>query len=272
VGCLEHGARKERCSIHREFFSQLIKAVQVKSNGAMRSVALFHIAFFHAMPENRTVIEIVSGEKRMVPKYSLTFHEAEEPITGFVTKFGGQPIWYGEPQWPLSRSTGEPMEFICQIALDPHLFGNIPGRMAYLFMAEDGDTWDPESGDNAVIIQPGICDMPVEPLLTGPVSIEGEFAVELTPGEDPDSLVEDEAVHASEEAWEEFTAHWNEDKIGGTPAFLQGPEFPANGNWKLLLQLDSTNDLFWVNFGDAGVGYAFLSEDGTRGKFLWQCL
>jgi len=27
---------------------------------------------------------------------------------------------------------------------------------------------------------------------------------------------------------------------------------------------------FEVNFGDAGVGYAFLSEDGTTSKFLWQ--
>lgn len=225
----------------------------------------------------------------MVPKYSLTFHEAQEPINGFVTKFGGQPTWYGEPQWPLSHSTGEPMEFICQVALDPHLFGDIPGRMAYIFMADDGETWDPDAGDNAVIIQPGNCDIPTRPLLTGPtlqkwvappsggpgsrlVPVPCECTVELTPGEDPDALIEDEAVHASEEAWEAFTAHWNEDKIGGTPAFLQGSEFPANGNGRLLLQLDSANDIFSINFGDAGIGYAFLSEDGTRGKFLWQCL
>jgi hypothetical protein len=26
-----------------------------------------------------------------------------------------------------------------------------------------------------------------------------------------------------------------------------------------------------INFGDAGIGYAFISEDGQVGKFLWQC-
>ena len=241
----------------------------------------------------------------MVPKYSLTFHEAQEPITSFVTKFGGQPAWYSEPQWPLSRSTGEPMEFICQIALDPHLFGDIPGRMAYIFMANDADeyvdfTWDPDAGENAVIIQPGSCDLPTKPLVEGPtlytreypspekkswqvwkksgeerISVPCEFAVELTPGEDPDSLIEDETVHASEEAWAAFTAYWNEDKIGGTPAFLQGvpqEKLLEKGNWRLILQLNGRDEPFFLNFGDAGIGYAFLSEDGTRGKFLWQCL
>jgi hypothetical protein len=38
------------------------------------------------------------------------------------------------------------------------------------------------------------------------------------------------------------------------------------------MQLNANKDIFEVNFGDAGIGYAFLSEDGTRGKFLWQCL
>ena len=28
---------------------------------------------------------------------------------------------------------------------------------------------------------------------------------------------------------------------------------------------------FSVNFGDAGVGYAFMNADGTEAKFLWQC-
>ncbi len=98
------------------------------------------------------------------------------------------------------------------------------------------------------------------------------MAVEVTAGEDPDSIIEDEQVHASEEAWAQFTKLWSESKIGGTPAFLQYPEYPGEGNWRLLLQLDSVHVPFSVNFGDAEVGYAFLSEDGTSGKFLWQCL
>jgi hypothetical protein len=28
---------------------------------------------------------------------------------------------------------------------------------------------------------------------------------------------------------------------------------------------------FYINFGDAGVGYAFLDASGSRARFLWQC-
>jgi hypothetical protein len=28
---------------------------------------------------------------------------------------------------------------------------------------------------------------------------------------------------------------------------------------------------FYIDFGDDGVGYAFISKDGHRAKFLWQC-
>jgi uncharacterized protein YwqG len=227
----------------------------------------------------------------MRPKYSLTFHEVQQPITEPVTKFGGQPTWLTAHQWPLSRSTGESMRFICQIALDPQVFGEIPGRMAYLFIADDedsfvDDTFDPDSGENAVIIQPGTNEIPTQPLLTGPtlykmvsrpsekylVPESCEFTVEISPGEDPEVIVEDEHAHESPQAWAQFTELWSEIKIGGTPAFLQGPEFPEDGNWRLLLQLDSANVPFYVNFGDAGVGYAFLSQDGTSGKYLWQCI
>jgi uncharacterized protein YwqG len=224
----------------------------------------------------------------MRPKYSLTFHEVHQPITKPMTKFGGQPTWFTTPQWPLSRSTGEPMQFICQIALDPQVFGEIPGHMAYLFMADEEScvdgTFDPESGENAVIIQPGTSEIPTQPLLTGPslykmvsrpsekylVPQSCEFAVETSAGEDPEGIVEDEQSHESPQAWAQFAELCSEIKIGGTPAFLQGPEFPAGDNWRLLLQLDSTKVPFYVNFGDAGVGYAFLSEDGTSGRFLWQ--
>jgi uncharacterized protein YwqG len=181
------------------------------------------------------------------------------------------------------------MRFLCQVALDPHVFGEIAGRMAYLFITDGetfvDDTFDPDGGENAVIIQPGTSEISTQPLLTGPslykmvshsseeklVPESCEFAVETSPGEDLEVIVEDEQSHSSPQAWTQFTELWSEIKVGGTPAFLQGPEFPRGGNWRLLLQLDSANVPFSVNFGDAGVGYAFLSEDGTSGKFLWQC-
>ena len=226
----------------------------------------------------------------MRPKYSLLFHEVQQPIIDPVTKFGGQPTWIAPPQWPLSRTTGKPMRFIGQIALNSHIFGEIAARMAYLFMTDDetfvDKRFDPDGGENAIIIQPGIGDIPTQPQLTGPtlykmvsdlsgkrlVPLSCELAVEKIPGEDPEVIVENEHAAASDETGTQFTALWSEIKIGGTPVFLQYPEYPGEGNWQLLLQLDSASVPFSVNFGDAGVGYAFLSEDGTSGKFLWQCL
>lgn len=63
------------------------------------------------------------------------------------------------------------------------------------------------------------------------------------------------------------------NKIGGLPNFLQFKELPdgKEENWNLVLQLDSTSVPFCLNFGDSGVGYAFISNDGKTGKFLWQC-
>jgi hypothetical protein len=171
------------------------------------------------------------------------------------------------------------MRFICQIAMEPEIFGGGVGRMAYLFMTDgeefvDG-TYEPDGGENAVIIQPDGNNVATEPLDTGPSlysmeETEGadllhpvprEFAVALEPGADPEHGFEDD----------EDGVAYEEVKIGGTPIFLQGEEYPAGGGWRLLLQLDSATVPFYVNFGDAGVGYAFISEDGRSGKFLWQC-
>lgn len=212
-------------------------------------------------------------------KYTVSFHPASAPITEPVTKFGGQPVWIAEPEWPLSKKTGKPMRFICQVALEPEIFGDIANRMTYLFMTDgeeyvDG-TWDPHGGENAVIVQPHGNNVATKPVATGPSlyqmrekegseflhPVPCEFSVELKMGADPDRGFEDDVDGSA----------FEEVKIGGTPVFLQGEEYPGNGEWHLLLQLDSVTVPFYVNFGDAGVGYAFISKDGRTGKFLWQC-
>jgi hypothetical protein len=85
----------------------------------------------------------------------LILSRASSPVKEPVTKFGGLPVWVDQPAWPSSRSTGKPMLFIGQIVIEPELFGVPEGRMAYLFMSggEGGETWSPDSGENAVIIQ-----------------------------------------------------------------------------------------------------------------------
>jgi hypothetical protein len=158
----------------------------------------------------------------MKKKYTITFHEVQTPITEPVTKFGGQPVWITEAQWPLSRRLGIPMQFICQIKLYPELFGPLEAQMAYIFMTDHIDidpywTSEPDEGENAVILQPGAWSGPTLPLTEGPslyrwipntarwwrikrlqkriprsswywshIKLPRECAVELHPGEDPE--------------------------------------------------------------------------------------
>jgi hypothetical protein len=219
---------------------------------------------------------------------SIEFILVSDPIVGLVTKFGGQPTWVTEPQWPLSKTTGNPMRFICQIALEQEIFPQALGRMAYLFMTDEekyvDGTWEPDGGENAVIIQPGECAVPVTPLTRGPtlcewVQVPGErllqpqpreYAVGLTRAQDPEFCPTSERTSWSHDTFERYASALDGNKIGGSPIFLQGDEFPGPGEWRLLLQLDATRVPFFVNFGDAGIGYAFIDPSATAGKFLFQ--
>ena len=145
------------------------------------------------------------------------------------------------------------------------------------FMTEEDDeefvdgTYDAEGGENAVIVQPGVTDVrvPVRAQATGPTL----FRMVQRPGEDrlhPEPC--EFGVTLREGSDDELQVDGlAENKIAGTPIFMQGDDTPDGGPWHQLLQLDSSSVPFYVNFGDAGVGYAFLHEDGDRGKFLWQC-
>lgn len=224
----------------------------------------------------------------MPKRGSLEFVEVFSPITELVTKFGGQPVWYSTPQWPISRSTGRPMRFICQIALDPKVFGKADSRVAYLFMTDEEDyvdgTWDPDEGENAVIVQPGEPLVRVKPLALGPslyemvIGLERvrhrrpcEFAVRIKVSTEPEFIPEELAKEMEEDDREQYCEAVRGSKIGGAPAFIQSEEFPGEEYHTLLLQLEDGDLPFAVNFGDAGVGYAFLSDDRKSGKFLWQC-
>lgn len=222
----------------------------------------------------------------MVKKHVLAVQAVNEPIVDPVTKFGGQPIWIASPQWPISRSTGEQMRFLGQFRLDPELFGSLPCQMAYLFMT-DGETdvdgtWLPDGGENAVILQPGTPPGSYQERSTGPTLFDVardpddgttrvvpcEYRVHVSVGEDPDYL--DENAFRARGEWNAYYDYVRESKVGGTPAFLQGPESPGPGAWRLLAQVNSTLTPCGINFGDGGVGYLFLSSDGREARFLWQ--
>ncbi len=253
----------------------------------------------------------------MVKKYGVEFVEVDSPITEPVVKFGGQPVWVSEPRWPLSRTTGEQMQFVCQIPLDLEALDGPSGGMAYVFISNDyrvteehradGTTllhvvdrgvdlpiWEKESGENAVVIQPdGTCLVETRPLSSGPslykavdrpadslsfdrtvaVAVAVEYAVRLTPGEDPPAPpYSGERSHwdlEREFAFRDKLLEWGWKKIGGTPYFVQDyANFDFEGTSKLLLlQMDDFVP-FEINFG-GGVCYAFVAANGSEGEFFW---
>jgi hypothetical protein len=215
------------------------------------------------------------------------FPAAAQPVTTATTKFGGQPVWLTGPQWPISAAWDRPMRFVGQIELGPVLGAVGHGKMAYIFVTHadhgedffDPDIIDPDGGENAVIVQPGgDYAGPVRPLATGPGlygrdGSAAELTVDLRPVDEPGSMTDDElqALPGVDPLDQDRHVEWiDADKIGGTPVFFQGDEWPDGGPWRLLLQLDSNWVPFHLNLGAAPRLFAFVSEDGAEGRLLVQ--
>lgn len=49
-----------------------------------------------------------------LPGARLRFVSADGPVREPVTRIGGRPVWLEEPQWPFSRDTGRPFQFVGQ--------------------------------------------------------------------------------------------------------------------------------------------------------------
>nr|WP_236537997.1 DUF1963 domain-containing protein [Spiractinospora alimapuensis] len=172
------------------------------------------------------------------------------------------------------------MRFIAQVRL--------PGpdvRLAYLFM-DDPDFYDSHDRHEpkekyAVVVQPDGAPLGVAtvPLPQGPTlrgyrrdGSEGEpveLAVQIAPYDQP--ALSGEAL----DDWADGTEDDDADdeppgiQLGGRPHWLQGAE-PPGDDWPLLLQIDSAGVVFGINCGDAGIAYAFLDSDYTRGVFFVQ--
>jgi hypothetical protein len=219
----------------------------------------------------------------------MSFHLAPEPITTLITKFGGIPVWLEKAQWPVSRSLNQPMSFIGQIALDKDVFGDIEGKMAYLFISERRAlrgpyTFEPDSGENAVIVQPGNNTIhTTRPLNEGPriYSLEKsrnllqfwrqkriyrEYGVSIAKRDDPVLLDWNE-----EEPEPIVPYEINDCKVGGSPVWIQDQAWPYPHCKRLLVQLVGSKFPFHLALGDAATLFAFLSSDGQSGKLIWQC-
>ncbi|NLT55625.1 MAG: DUF1963 domain-containing protein [Actinomycetales bacterium] len=194
-----------------------------------------------------------------------------------VSRFGGQPDWLCEPCWPVSAELGVPMRFIAQIRL-PQAAG-AAARLAYVFLTDEDeeyvDTFEADGGENAVIVQPGgVAPVDHEPLVSGPTLCDREghpvcFLLETDPLPATAPVPEPGPDQPQDAPEAEQLTDLPAVQVGGTPTWLQGEETPA-GDWRLLAQIDSTQVPFWINFGDAGIGYVFLDTTLTRGCLLWQ--
>lgn len=215
----------------------------------------------------------------------ISFAQADAPITELTTKFGGQPVWLEAPEWPLNKNTKEPLAFIGQVMLDEKIYGPSKAKVAYLFInpEEDTENYAPEDGENAVIMQPGNNTFyECVAQATGPAmqhdtragfDTEGlcEFAAQVTLQQDapvaedkykrirldlenpPSSVIQQENVHAV---------------LGGQPAWLQAPDFPFE-EARLIIQMEDDVPLK-LDFGRGDL-YAFMNQDGSQAKCLWQC-
>ncbi len=222
------------------------------------------------------------------PRLQMSFRPAAAPIRDVVAKLGGQPVWLDEPFWPTSQAFGTPMTFVGQFPIS----GPEP-RMTYLFVTEDewavAETYDPDGGENAVIVQPG---GRIPRFLAGTATTDGpslwrhgatwaekvpvEFHIDMSAlcGADDRALEEEIAWNeaARNGIFRDPPQHGRlppRSYVGGMPLFWQA-DVRVPGPWQFFFQLDGGegwgDEPYALNFG-GGTGYAFLSPDEKEGRF-----
>jgi predicted DNA-binding WGR domain protein len=234
------------------------------------------------------------------------FEEVQEPVTTPITKFGGQPVWISQPKWPICPSNQKLIPFLCQIELDPQLFGEIPNKMAYIFAGDykdDGGAggWPTDHGDCVIVLQPEntiwrpYWYREVDPELFQSISIGPTIYYGLTDTKHswqggllewiPKTVLGYEysyVANKSRASWSEkrqnqYEEQIQSDKFGGTP-LLWDDDAPNNfpQDWHLLLQLNSSDGYdaelpFCHSYGDGGCGWWFLSKDGKSVEYMSMC-
>lgn len=220
-------------------------------------------------------------KKKMITE----FKRVPYPVDEYITKFGGQPNWIGDAQWPISSGwDNRPMMFVGQILLESSIFGNKDPKMAYIFLTHqksvEDDFFDPDiaefNGDeNAVIIQPdGLYDGETVNIAKGPTIFDKknrhcEFIPKLKDGEDPYFMKSEEFIKISSDDQFKYLNEIDGNKIGGTPNFFQ-EDFDYGESWKLLLQLNSSCLPFYLNLGVTPTVFALINNELNKGGLYIQ--
>ncbi|MEU9030349.1 hypothetical protein AB0D46_23045 [Streptomyces sp. NPDC048383] len=206
-----------------------------------------------------------------LPRFEMRLAPPGPPTGASVAKLGGEPVWRGEPSWPVVPRTGVPLDFIGQFP--------VPGepdeepRTAYLFLSyDDYETGgiDADDGEAVLLVQPGgrIPDFAVigPPGTTGrslwafdgeEEKVPVEFRIDFRP-------VADE-LEAELEADGVLSVR---TYIGGRPSYPDWSGYEAP--WRFFFRLaQEEGDPYFLNFADGG-GYAYLSPDRLEGRFKWE--
>lgn len=223
--------------------------------------------------------------KKIIEKYDIIrFVKLEEKIDKPISKFGGQPVWIEEEQWPVSMGwEDKKMMFIGQILVEKGMLGNKEDLMVYIFVTHpesyEDDFFDPDitewnGGENAVIIQSfenvqNNINCQKGPTLFDEDNKQYEYIPILKKGYDPEFLTNSEFRKLNDEQQEEYFNLIDVNKIGGIPNFFREDVF-LEGEWMLLLQLKCESLPFVLRAGTMSILYIFISKDFKKAGMLIQ--
>jgi hypothetical protein len=170
-----------------------------------------------------------------------------------------------------ARPTRRADDLLWQLALVDR-----PGHLVYLFTTLDGDDPDNIGSGSAAIVQPGgtssreVARLAVGPQVWVQVSQPNRVSpvsktqpheqfVTLRPGMDPPHWTWAPPPEDPLRPPALTTPHEDHNKIGGTPNFVQGEEYPPGAGWKFAFQFDTG----WAGWGlgDGAEAYGFLRDD-----------
>lgn len=224
--------------------------------------------------------------EKMIKRYEiLDFNESKRRINDPITKFGGCPNFLYEQQWPTSAGwENRKMMFVGQVVIEKGMLGNEKGIIAYIFVTHptsyyddffDPDVTEWDGGENRVILQ-SYDDLkcvktysPEGPTLFNKNDEMCEYVPVLKEGFDAEYLTNEEFCRLTKVQQKEYFDLNDKNKIGGTPNFFRGDEWPE-GEWVLLLQLKCSFLPFVLRLGSMPVLYVFISKDFTRAGLLIQ--